>query len=79
MPALLCALEALVFLAIICLVLFVLWWAITSLLGAAGVAIPPQVITILKVIAVLIIVIFIVRALLTGDWCGYFGWAPRTR
>jgi hypothetical protein len=69
-PSLLCVLESLVGLAILCLILYVLYWAVMTLLGAFGVVVPGQVITILRVIAVLIVVILIVRAVMFGEWCG---------
>lgn len=71
--SLLCLLEALIGFAIICLVLWILWWAFTSLIAAFGVTVPAQVLVILKVIAVLILVVLLVRALLTGEWCGWLG------
>ena len=76
--SLLCVLEALVSLAIACLILFVIWWAVTSLLSAFNVAIPAGALVILKVILVLILLIIVVRALATGEVCGFLGWSGAT-
>ncbi len=71
---LMCILEALVSLAIACLVLFIIWWAVTSLMAAFDVSIPAGALVILKVILVLLLLIMIVSALTSGS-CGYFGWS----
>jgi hypothetical protein len=73
--ALICALQGLIGVAIFCLVLWVLWWAATTLLKQFGIEIPGPIYTILKVIAVLILVILILRVLLSGDVCGFFLWS----
>lgn len=70
---LICVLEALVSLAVACLVLFVIWWAVTSLMSAFNVAIPAGALVILKVILVLVLLIIIISALTSG-MCGWFGW-----
>ena len=75
---LVCGLEALLSLAILALILVVLWWVLTGLLGALGVAVPGQILTILKWIGVLVVLIYVVRLLLVGDACGVLGW-PRMR
>jgi hypothetical protein len=71
---LICVLEALVSLAVACLVLFIIWWAITSLMAAFNVGIPAGALVILKVILVLVLLIIILSALTSGT-CGYFGWS----
>lgn len=71
--SLLCALEGLIALAIVCLLLWVVWWALTSIAGAMGIGVPAPVLMLLKVIGVLIVVILIVRAIVTGEMCGFLG------
>lgn len=73
--SLLCLLEGVVGLAIVCLLLYVLYWAATSLVAAFGIPVPAPVFVVLKVIAVLLVVIFIVRAIMLGEVCGWFGLA----
>ena len=74
---LLCLLQALLTLAVICLILYVIWWAVIKLLGVFEIPLPPKLVDIIKIIAVLILAIIIVRAILTGEYCG--PWSLRVR
>lgn len=77
--SLLCLLEGLLGLVLLGAVLWVCWWAITSILTAFGVGMPAQLAVLLKVAAVLILVIIIVRAAYYGEVCGFFAWSPALR
>jgi len=73
---LLCALQALLVLAVICLAFWLFWWLFTWLLSTGfGVTISPRVLALCQIIAVLILAIIVLRALVTGDICG-LGWWP---
>jgi hypothetical protein len=76
MATLLCLLGGLISLALIAIVLYVLWWALTTILAALGIAIPATILILLKVIAVLIVVIVVVQAVYYGSFCGYLPWWP---
>ena len=74
---LICVLQALLTLAVICLILYVVWWVVRSLLGVFEIPLPPKLVQIVQIIAVLILAIIVVRAVMTGDYCG--PWPGRVR
>lgn len=74
MAWLLCLLDALITLAVVVLILYVLWWGLLKILSVFDppVAIPPKVVALLQVIAVLVLVAVFLKLILLGG-CGAFG------
>lgn len=75
--SLLCVLDTLLGLAILCLIVWLVYWVVTSLLGVSLPPIPERGWNIIKIVILLLVLIIIVRAAL-GDWCG-FGMFARWR
>ena len=71
-----CAISA----VLLAIVVIIVLWAFESILTAFSLAVPPPILTLLRVLAVLLILLYALRCIMGGEGAGFhIGWIAAMR